>query len=244
MSDLLLNNKGYDILEKPNGDCYIKEKESGRFFFKKCFFASRKYYFDQVSVLCWGYKDTIFTILIIFSFYLLWFSLNNTVKNPPRNEQVSSMWTLIFIFLNVILHEAGHAISLIVWGRYPGRIRFKWYYIFPLISVDTSDIYIMPKYRGMFVCYAGVMVNIYLCALVVFINRDVSYILLPIYTLILFSLIPFSGVKTDGYNLLIRLAMGINDIKGRKSKLSKFLELSLNVTLIVIIVDYVYGFFS
>lgn len=244
MPGLFLQNKNYDIYEQANGDCYVKEKLNRRYFFKKNLFASSKYAFDEVHIVRWGVRDNILTILVVISLCLLFFLIKQEVSSPIKTATPDSLYIIAFMCLNLILHEGGHAVALIFLGQHPGKIRFKWYYIFPLISVDTSDVYIMPKYRGMFVCYAGVMVNIYLCSLVMILRPELSYLLPPVYTLILFSLIPFSGVKTDGYNLFIRLILGVNDVKGRRSKLSKYLELLLNVTLVGIVGHYVYGVLS
>jgi hypothetical protein len=244
MSDLLFKTEKYEILERKNGDCFIKDIQTGTFYFKKKYFASKKFSFKEINILKWDFKDIFFISLMIISFYLLWLLLGKIFSHPIERKPYSSIFTMIFVFLNIILHEFGHALTLTLWGRRSGKIRLKLYYIFPLVSVDTSDIYIMPKRRGIFVCYAGVMVNIYLCAMVILTMPDKLYMLPPVFVLILFSLIPFSGVKTDGYNLIVRLIFNINDIKGKKNKVSKFMEFVLNITLIAIIVNYFYGVFS
>lgn len=244
LTDILLQDSNYQVLEKSNGDCYIKQRKTNRYFFKKCFFASKKYRFNEVIKLSWGYKDTVFILMIFLSFYFTWLLISKTKLSQPKNEIINSVWMFTFLFINIVLHEFGHAITLLSFGGRPGKIKMKWYYFFPLISIDTSDIYIMPRHRGIFICYAGIMVNIYICTLVILAWPEVEYILYPIYTLIIFSLIPFSGVKTDGYNLFIRLIMKVNDVKGKKSKISKFLEFLLNITLIVIVARYFYGFFQ
>lgn len=243
MLSFLLKNKKYEVLEKTNGDCFIKEIETNRYFFKEKYFASKKYVFNEKIKMKYEYKDFVSIILTAISFYLLFISLCDIINNKNPVKKDSEILIFIFISINIIAHEIGHMLALLTWGYKPGKIKLKFYYIFPLVSVDTSDIYIMPKHRGAFVCYAGIMVNIYICAIITFFFPEYNYINIPIFTLILFSLIPFSGVKTDGYNLFIKLLWGINDVKGKKSKTSKYLELLLNITLIYIVISYVHNYF-
>lgn len=239
----MLSNCNYRVLEKANGDCYIKQESTKKYFFKKGLFASQHYHFDRVAYITWDYRDTLYSILVLLSFYCLWIMISSETMVLQKDRATSQYLMLIFLFVNIVLHEAGHAITLLAFGGHPGRLKIKWYYIFPLVSVDTSDVYIMPRCRGAFVCYAGIMINIYLCTLVIMLWPRVTYILAPVYTLIIFSVIPFSGVKTDGYNLFVRIILRINDVKGKKNRLSKILEFLLNITLIVIVLRYLYRFF-
>lgn len=148
-----------------------------------------------------------------------------------------------FIVINVILHEAGHGLTLKFFGESAGKIKLKFYYIFPVISVETSDIYLLPKFRASCVCIAGIMVNIFLCTFIIIFLPNYNYVITPIISLIIFSLIPFSGVKTDGYNLIVTTLMNINEFKGKRNKISIFLEILLNITLVVVMINYLYNLF-
>lgn len=246
MSDIYLANDKYEIKENKEGDCYIKQLHGGKFFFKRAYFASKKFKFEKIKFLKWNYRDTVYSLLIFISLISLYYLMVNSVAIFSKRTYTTSMIINVTVFMlaNVVLHEVGHILTLRFWGRRSGKLKFKFYYIFPIISVDTSDVYIISKFRGVCVCYAGVMTNIFICAFVLKFYPEYNYVIIPVASLIFFSLIPFSGVKTDGYNLIIIVMFGIKELKGKKTKVSSFFELALNIMIVSMMVYYFVDFFS
>jgi hypothetical protein len=246
MPDIYMTNAEYHIRECENGDCYLKHLRSGKFFFKGSLFASRKYRFDKIESLRFDLKDGFFGVGIVISLccalHLIYQCENYSIDKLPSAGMAAS--TVVFLLVNIILHEFAHGVSLRLFGQRPGKINFRLYYFLPVISVETSDVYLLPKFRGVCVCAAGLMVNVFICSFVVFLFPELSYVIPPVVSLICFNAIPFSGVKTDGYNILVTIALGVKEFKNRKSKISRVLEIALNVVLLGIVGGYVFSFFN
>lgn len=245
MPDISMTNAEYHIRECENGDCYVKHLRSGKFFFKRSFFASRKYHFEKTESLRFELKDGLFLIGIIIAlccaFYLVYHC-----QDYAREKVLSAgmvMTTTLFLLVNIIIHEFAHGLSLRLFGHRPGKIKFKFYYFLPVISVETSDVYLLPKYRAVCVCAAGLMINIFTCSGVVLFSPELSYVVPPVVSLICFNAIPFSGVKTDGYNILVTITLGVKHYRNKKNKISQMLEVALNIVLLAMAGGYIYGLF-
>lgn len=110
----------------------------------------------------------------------------------------------IILVLNIFLHELGHMIFLKSFYR-DGRIKlgFKLFFIYPAFYVDTSDSYLLPKYKKISVYLAGNFFNsIYILFCMIFIPEINKYNYIVIST-ILINFLPI--VKSDGYYALISM---------------------------------------
>lgn len=246
MPDLFMTNSEYHIRECENGDCYLKHLRSGRFFFKPSLFASEKYQFDKIERFDFGLKDGLFLVIIFATFISVFYLIYNYEKyaRGALNHPHMGMFTVAFLLVNVFLHECAHGWSLRFYGHRVGKLRLRFYYFLPVISVETSDVYLLPKFRAACVCAAGLMMNIFLCSAVIFFFPQFSYVVPPVISLICFNIIPFSGVKTDGYNIIVTIAMGVIDFRGKKNKINQSLKIVLNIVLIIVVGNYIYGFFN
>lgn len=224
MSYTYLYNDQYEVLEDKKGACYVKDIKKNKFYYKKDLFASNRKGFTQKKV-SWNLKDTIYTILMILSFILLIILIINYKKYIYiKLNTTMKTYALLFLIFNLFIHEIGHAFTLTFFGRKRGKYKFKIAFILPTISVDTSELYLLPKFEKICVCYAGIMNNIILCGLTVLFFPQYSYLVVCVIPLILFNALPFGGVQTDGYHIIINLMLGIRNYKNSESVINKILR--------------------
>jgi putative peptide zinc metalloprotease protein len=207
----------YEVFELKNGDCYIKV--GNQYFFKKNYYASKKYELATVSKVSWKRFDYLCIFLVGISVILLGILLwksSTFFENTVRSS--SSVFLAIgFLIFNVILHEFGHAVFLKIWHRKIGKIRLSFRYVFPMITVDTSDSYLLPKFRRCCVSYAGAMMNIYICFLVYIFFNKFTFIIPQVLTMIIFCLIPIGGIRNDGYHILFSTIFSMNSTRKKKN---------------------------
>ena len=157
-----------EVIINKNHDAYFKDKNTNKYYFKK----SVEFKGQQMDIKL---LDFIYPIMIIIAvigysyFCYKYFFDFNTVDVPGYKIAIEST---LFMIGNLVLHEVGHVLALKLYGRKLGKIRFRMNFIFPTISVDTSDSYILPRFRRLYVCASGLIVNsIILLLLVVFFER-------------------------------------------------------------------------
>lgn len=126
----------------------------------------------------------------------------------------------IILFLNIFIHELGHILFLKLFYK-SGKIKigFKIYFIYPAFYVDTSDSYLLPKYKRIAVYLAGNFMNcIYVLVCFVFFPSLNKYNYAIIST-ILINFLPI--IKSDGYYAITSL---FNKYNAAKSKSENFVE--------------------
>jgi len=74
--------------------------------------------------------------LVIYSRYFRIVNLNNNFRN---------MWTLIWIILNIIIHEFAHALSVKHYGREILSAGMKLNFFVPIFFINTTDIIVCKK---------------------------------------------------------------------------------------------------
>lgn len=130
--------------------------------------------------------------------------------------------TIVFIGINIILHEMSHYLSMKLYGRKAGKIKIKFYLkIFPCVVTNTTDSYMLPNYRRAFIYYAGIMTNWIICGLVITFYIEEAYLLRAIVWMNIYNMIPFGGIKTDGYHIIVNTLLNVKDLKNRKSIISE-----------------------
>lgn len=249
MPDTYIKNSRYEILESDNGDCYIKDLAINKYYFKKEYYLSRKIDFDTKEILKWNYKDTIFTGSIVISLIALFLMIfqYNILFDEYEYRFKTYIIAVSYLILNIALHEIGHTLTLRLYGRKGGRIRFKFNFIYPTFAVDTSDSYILPKHRRIFVYYAGIMVNILICFATYLFFSEYAYYLKSVIWLIIFNLLPIAGINTDGYHIFIFSLLNVRDYKYKKSMLFRVGKLLFIIgTSIMLIISILksFGFFK
>lgn len=235
MSYIYLYNDKYEVLEDNNGACYVKDIKKNKFYYKEGLFASNRTEFKQ-KIVSWSFKDTIYLMLMILSFVLLITLIINYKKYTfIKLDTVMKVYAFLFLIINLLVHEIGHAFTLTFFGRHRGNYRFKIAFIFPTISVDTSELYLLPKFEKICVCYAGIMNNIILCGLVVLIFPQYSYLIVCVIPLIIFNVLPFGGVQTDGYHIFVNIILGIKNYRNSEGVLSKILRYAFYIVSLYIL---------
>lgn len=236
-----LVNELYEVLESKNGDCIVKEKVTNKYFFKKKYFASQKYKFDSVSQIRWSIKDTVYIILVVISIICLIFTFYNydlIYNNKYRYTGELYLYSVIYLLIIIVVHEISHYLVLKLYGRQAGKIRFKLYYhVFPTITTDTTDSYMLPRYRRAFVYYAGIMSGWIICGVTLLLLPNYSYNLRVVVWMIIYNMIPFGGIKTDGYHIIINSFLNIKDLKNKKNIIAEITKYIFFVFAIISFID-------
>lgn len=238
-NDRFLSNSRYEILEESNGDCFIKDNVKNKYYFKQKFFASNRMDFENILILNWNMKDTIYLFLIILSIIfavVIVIYLDDILKLKMSIYMVFQ--SLVFLCINLILHEIGHSITLKYFGKKRGSYKFKFHFIFPTISVDTSECYLLPKFEKICVFYSGIMVNLLFCGMILICFKEYGYLLLSVIPVIFFNLFPFGGVKTDGYHILVTTLLNRQNYIYKESQIQKILKYVFYIFSIIILFEY------
>ena len=85
--------------------------------------------------------------------------------------------------------------------------------------MDTSDSYILPRFRRLFVYVYGLVVNVILMSIVILFFPKYTYVNSFILINVLLNFLPNGAIKTDGYHIWINNIFNVNDYKYRKNKL-------------------------
>lgn len=110
--------------------------------------------------------------------------------------------------LALFAHEAGHAFTVKACGRKVERMGLAWYWVSPVLFIDTSDMWLAGKWQRIAVGLAGVCANLVLAglaALLIPLLNDVAAALAWLfaalsYALVFFNLNPL--LDYDGYHVL------------------------------------------
>ncbi|QCT21939.1 hypothetical protein FEM41_20930 [Jejubacter calystegiae] len=242
MADLLFNFGKFIILENKNGDCYIKDCSNNTFYYKRKFYFSRRNYDITARVIRFGYSDIVFLLLIFLSIYMLIQLMSINYDVPHSNLQAC----LAFLFLmgNVVFHEIAHISVLRFFGGVSGKIRVSFFLIFPMIKVDTSDVYILSRFRGACVCYSGILINIFICWGVAVFAKELNYLIPPVLFMTLSNLIPLPIIKNDGYNILMNSMILKVNLSRKTNAFIKVLEVAIMVVISIVWLLLLFGYIS
>lgn len=225
MQEWHLENNQYEVLEMQNGDCVVKDKINNKFYYQKKYFVSKKWNFAHREKICWNWKDTVLLVSILISLIsmVVVFIEYQTIYSPytlfSRKEYIESV---AFIIFNIVLHELAHYLVMRFYGRKAGKVKLKFYFkIFPCIVTNTTDSYMLPRYRRAFVYYAGIMTNWIVCGIVLLFFPKYSFLLISIVWMAIYNMIPFGGIRTDGYHIIVNTLLNVRDLKGKKNAISE-----------------------
>lgn len=126
----------------------------------------------------------------------------------------------LVLFLNIFIHEIGHVLALKLFYK-SGKIKmgFKIYFIYPAFYVDTSDSYLLPKYKRIAVYLAGNFMNCLYVLICFLFFPTISKYNYAIVSTILINFLPI--VKSDGYYAITTL---MNKYNSAKSKTKNYIE--------------------
>ena len=156
-----------------------------------------------------------FEVAIIILALVIYFRRNNYVVIDSN-----IVIAMLILVLNVVFHELGHIIFLrIAYRDHKPKFGFKMIFIYPAFYVDTSDSYLIPKYKRLAIYLAGNFMNaVYVLFIGVFFPKFSHYNYLVVST-ILINFIPI--IKTDGYYFFLGL---FNKVNKEKNKKAEFIE--------------------
>lgn len=222
MSNKYMKNEQYEVLENKNGDCYIKDIIQNKYFYRSAYFLSKKGIFSDIKMQKIEVIDIILILLTIMTIFPLFYLFINYGKIYHQIDFNTKMYWLSigYLLINLVLHELGHILTLSAFGRKIGKIRFRFNFIFPAISVDTSDSYILTRTRRFFVYYAGIMVNIYVCFFTLLLFKTEAYLIRSVLWAIVINLIPIGWLKSDGYHIFVSTILNVQDMKKQNSLIS------------------------
>lgn len=119
------------------------------------------------------------------------------------------------LIINIFIHEIGHIIVLKQFFKYSKiKLGFKFFFIYPSFYVDTSDSYLLPKYKRIAVYLAGNFFNCLYLLICFFLFPNLNQYNYMIITTILINFLPI--IKSDGYYAFLCLFNKYNISKSRK----------------------------
>ncbi len=215
----ILSDKTYEVLRCFNYGCYIKNKISNKYYFMNIedFAKVKERPFPNVQKVKWNYIDTIYFLLIALSIvsfiYLFFVKYDSIYDNTYVASEYVYMYGFMYSIMNIMLHELSHYIAMKVYKRTPGKVRFKRYHVFLTIVTDTTDSYMLPRYRRFVVYYSGVMINLLVYSLTILVFPRYAYLLRIVIWGILYNMLPFGGLESDGYHILVNVILKINETR-------------------------------
>ena len=111
--------------------------------------------------------------------------------------------------IGAILHEASHALAVKHYGRKVRKAGIGWYFITPVVFVDTSDMWLESRWRRALVSAVGPLTNLSLggaaAVAALFVSSGVGEVLLWEFVLVSFYLALINlnpMMEYDGYHML------------------------------------------
>ncbi len=228
-------NQTQEFLVTKKNECYIKDKTSGKYFYTT--FTADKEGLEQLSICR---MDFVFLFLLVAAIPLAivcFVRFYRSTFPADISPTLRTIYSSLFLLLNAVLHELGHFGVMRTYHRRVSGVKFKMNFIYPTILVSTTDSYILPKYRKLFVYLAGIAVNVYLSAIVTFFFPKFIFLNSGVLPCIVANLLPIGVIKTDGYHAIINVLFNQKDIKKRKSiytKISQSIFIGITVVLLII----------
>ena len=117
-------------------------------------------------------------------------------------------WLLPAGLFALLAHEAGHALTVKACGRTVERMGLGWYWVTPVLFVDTSDMWLAGKWQRIAVGLAGICANLVLAGLAALLvpllgaqAGAVAWLFAALsYVSVVFNLNPL--LEYDGYHVL------------------------------------------
>lgn len=242
-------NDSIEILYVNHKYLVIKDKKKNKYYFehkKKQLFndlnfsirynkVSNTFFFIYISLL------TIFLTITIIGVLLYKTTLDKTFCKDFGVP-------LIYISINIMLHECGHICSLKYFGRKIGKIGLKFNYIFPCIFVNMNECYMLTKSEKIICHSMGIFINSmfnFIC-IILYLNTNMLIYYNMFYVLgvgIIYNFLPF--LNSDGYKVLISL-LNINEYKIKKynNRFIKTIKLINSIFVFFYIVLSIFKFFN
>jgi putative peptide zinc metalloprotease protein len=126
-----------EIISSPKYGSYIKDKINNKYFHSSKFV---NYGLKQMNMRVVDYFLYFFVlltlVLYVFDFITFFVSKNYEIDN----NLVKIVQSILFLLINIVLHELGHATILKIYGRKVGKVKFKMNFIFPTVCGDRRKV--------------------------------------------------------------------------------------------------------
>ncbi|MCI1904222.1 MAG: hypothetical protein LKJ03_09090 [Enterococcaceae bacterium] len=211
-----------ELFENTDNEVYVKK--GGMYFFSDSSLFQKELNSSDAREISCGPTDYIAIVLVLGSFLLIiseitfsYYLIFNDKISTGKNDASTLFLSMGFLCINIFLHEIAHASWLRIWQRKPGNIKIRRKFIFPMIVVDTSDSYLLPRNRRLAVYAGGVMMNSWTIFLLWMIAPQYFDIVFPTISMVLYCLIPFGGIRNDGFHILFSVILKRESIKNQRS---------------------------
>lgn len=147
--------------------------------------------------------------------------------------------SMFILFINIIIHELGHIISLkVLFKDSKFKIGFKFFFVFPAFYVDTSYSYLLPKYKKISVYLAGTTFNALFLLMIYFLNPKILQYCNILVSNMIINFLPI--VKSDGYYSAITFFNKYGYYKSKRmEKIEDFVR-GLFMWLFMLIISFVF----
>lgn len=107
-------------------------------------------------ILAIAFHPVVATVLIAFSVALILFNIQHIPSPTSFFGNEVSFWSVYgLVLLSVIAHEFGHASACARYGGKPSDIGFSFYWIFPVLYSDVSDVWRLRRWQRVVVDLGG-----------------------------------------------------------------------------------------
>ncbi len=192
----------YDVLEVNEDCCYIYAKKENCYIRKNISFhmlgisylvkkrIKMQLYDVMMYAMILGLPFVIYRIV----FVLLGKNWNLNLKNI--------FYSMVFLIINIFIHECSHYLSLLVYGCQAERPKLKIENGVLKIYTDTTASYLLPKYKRIVVYLCGILFNIYIIWFSLIVWMISPSITLFTIAFIMLNVIPSTSSNNDVVQLI------------------------------------------
>ena len=168
------------------------------------------------------------------------------LASPGQAGLDSILPLVMFAFLTIAVHEAGHVLALRWFGRKADKVGFKLHFVvLPAFYVRMNESLLLSKYEKVVVHSAGIGANVILNSIAIVVNIAVLHsdgLLFAIQLMVLslvFNAVPF--LNSDGYRVILALT-GTNELKSKLA--NPWWVKALKLTSVVLVLWYTWSWVS
>ena len=197
----------YALLKDLKEGAYVYSKNNNKYYFEDLENADKLAPNSAATPLNFGALD--FLINTILGAILIFFAFTVYSVIPYARDFSFSTITpflvliaVLFLIANLFLHELSHVFIFRLFGGKTPKIKFSISIKGLRASSDSSEAYLMPKYRRFAIFFAGTAANLLCCALFLITLPSMFAAVVPVLVLTFINILPSSVTKNDGYNIL------------------------------------------
>ena len=195
-------------LELNNRYCFIYLKKLDKYYYKSEPFdveSIEKYEVEDVHI---SLLDLFMYCLLICSPITMFILIQKLICSILNIDIIEVFFSFLFLIVNVIVHEFSHYFYLRLCKEDVKCPRIKIENGIIKFFVNTSSSYLLPPYKRFIVYFIGIIVNIYMCFIFVFVIHISPNIIVFTMLLVVINIIP-STVSNNDMMQIIKLASEI-----------------------------------